>query len=81
MVDVPVTRDLIKHVVVSEAFKRRRSRRNDVLLVTDSVELRAEARDVLASRDEALAISIFSTALDDQKSEITEKQRAIASLA
>jgi quinoprotein glucose dehydrogenase len=53
----------------------------DTLLVTDSAELRAEARDLLASRDEARATSIFATLLDDQKSEVTEKQRAIASLA
>ena len=53
----------------------------DSLLVTDSAELRAEARDLLASRDEARATSIFSKLLDDRNSEITEKQRAIASLA
>ena len=53
----------------------------DTLLVTDSAELRAEARDLLASRDEARATSIFSKLLDDRNSEITEKQRAIASLA
>jgi quinoprotein glucose dehydrogenase len=35
----------------------------------------------LVSRDEARATSIFATLLDDQNSEITEKQRAIASLA
>ena len=53
----------------------------DTLLVTDSAELRAEARDLLAGRDEARATSIFSKLLDDQNGEITEKQRAIASLA
>ena len=53
----------------------------DTLLVTDSAELRAEARDLLASRDESRATSIFSKLLDDQNSEVTEKQRAIASLA
>ena len=53
----------------------------DTLLVTDSEELRAEARDLLASRDEARATSIFSKLLEDQNGEITEKQRAIASLA
>jgi len=53
----------------------------DTLLVSDSAELRAEARDLLASRDEARATSIFSKLLDDQNSEVTEKQRAIASLA
>jgi quinoprotein glucose dehydrogenase len=53
----------------------------DTLLVANSAELRAEARDLLARRDEARATSIFSKLLDDQNSEITEKQRAIASLA
>jgi quinoprotein glucose dehydrogenase len=53
----------------------------DSLLRTDRAELRAEARDVLASRDEARATSIFSKLLDDQNSESTEKQRAIAALA
>ena len=52
----------------------------DTLLVTDSAELRAEARDLLANRDDARATSIFSKLLDDQNSETTEKQRAIASL-
>jgi quinoprotein glucose dehydrogenase len=53
----------------------------DTLLVTNNAELRAEARDLLASRDEARATSIFSKLLDDQNSEVTERQRAIASLA
>ncbi|MCP4940815.1 MAG: DUF1553 domain-containing protein [Planctomycetaceae bacterium] len=53
----------------------------DTLLVSDSAELRAEARDLLASRDQDRATSIFSKLLDDQTSEVTEKQRAIASLA
>ena len=53
----------------------------DTLLVTDNAELRAEARDLLASRDEARATSIFLKLLDDQNSGVTERQRAIASLA
>ena len=53
----------------------------DALLVSDSPELRAEARDLLARRDKDRAAAIFSKLLDDQKSKIVEKQRAIASLA
>jgi quinoprotein glucose dehydrogenase len=53
----------------------------DTLLVTDQADLRAEARDLLASRDEVRAALIFSNLLDDPNSEISEKQRAITALA
>ena len=53
----------------------------DTLLVTDHAELRTEARDLLASRDESRATLIFSDLLDDPNSEISEKQRAITTLA
>jgi quinoprotein glucose dehydrogenase len=53
----------------------------DTLLGANNAELRAEARDLLASRDEARAISIYTELLDEPTSELTEKQRAIFSLA
>ena len=53
----------------------------DGLLGANNAELRAEARDLLASRDEGRAVSIYTELLDEPSSELTEKQRAIFSLA
>jgi len=53
----------------------------DTLLTSDSAELRAEARDLLAGSDEDRATSLLAQLLDDPSSEVGEKQRAFAALA
>ena len=53
----------------------------DVLLTSDNANLRAEARNLLAGRDEERASALISQLLDDQFADMSEKQRAFATLA
>lgn len=53
----------------------------DVLLTSDNFNLRAEARNLLAGRDEERACALISQLLDDQLADMSEKQHAFATLA
>lgn len=53
----------------------------DALLTSDNANLRSEARDLLADRDADRATSLVSQLLDDQQADMSEKQRAFATLA
>lgn len=53
----------------------------DALLNSDNAYLRSEARDLLADKDADRATSLISQLLDDQQAEMSEKQRAFATLA
>ncbi len=53
----------------------------DTLLTSDNASLRSEARDLLADNDPDRATSLISQLLDDQQADMSEKQRAFATLA
>ncbi len=53
----------------------------DVLLTSDNANLRAEARNLLAGRDEERTSALISQLLDDQVANMIEKQLAFATLA
>ncbi len=53
----------------------------DTLLATNSAELRAEARDLLADHNPDRANSLVTQLLEDQDADVREKQRAFATLA
>ncbi len=53
----------------------------DALLTSENRNLRSEARDLLANIDGDRATSLISQLLDDQQADMSEKQRAFATLA
>lgn len=53
----------------------------DTLLTSDNANLRSEARDLLADHDADRATSLIAQLLNDQQAEMSEQQRAFATLA
>jgi quinoprotein glucose dehydrogenase len=53
----------------------------DTLLASDNAILRSEARDLLADHDADRATSLIAQLLDDQQADMSEQQRAFATLA
>ncbi len=53
----------------------------EMLLKAHEAELRSEARDQLASHDQARAAELFAQLLDSELADVSEQQRALAALA